>query len=96
LIVVYSNQLAKLKAKSLYRASQKEREQFEKAMDYLHKETFHCLADAEEAKHAFEKVHKLTLYRYQLAIYAEEAPVKRAKRGRPKKDEQPEIDKHIA
>ncbi|MEK5037085.1 IS1634 family transposase [Sporosarcina sp. FSL K6-3457] len=90
-VVVHSDQLAKLKANKLVRDGQKEREQFEKEMTTLHKGTFHCLADAQEAKQAFEKAHRLTLHRYQLSIDTEELPIKRAKRGRPKKEDQLEF-----
>ncbi|MEK5040411.1 hypothetical protein [Sporosarcina sp. FSL K6-3457] len=90
-VVIHSDQLTKLKANKLERDCQKESAQFEKDMTTLHKGTFHCLADAEDTKQAFEKMHKLRLHRYQLSICAEKAPIKRAKRGRPKKEEQVEF-----
>lgn len=91
-IVVHSDNLDQRKAKTLTHAIEKEEMKLQKAFDQLQKVVFHCESDALEAIQEFKKKHKSSYFHYELAIHTHEQPVKRKKRGRPKKEEQPEME----
>ena len=87
-LVVHSDQLEKQKAKRLETDVQKEHANLTKSFEKLGATVFHCVEDAQKAKEAFEKKHKAKLHEYHLEISSSEEPVKRNRRGRPKKEEQ--------
>lgn len=87
LLVVHSDQLGKLKAKGLAAKVQKEHEQLTKTLTKLCDTVFHCEEDALEAMKAFEKKDKASLHEYHLEVESKEEPLKRNRRGRPRKDE---------
>ncbi|WP_335873066.1 IS1634 family transposase, partial [Bacillus sp. 2205SS5-2] len=86
-LVVHSSQLEKQKVKRIEADIQKEHVTLTNALDKLADMIFHCEADAEKARIAFEKKHKTNLHEYQLTIEIGEEPIKCERRGRPKKDE---------
>nr|WP_240035335.1 hypothetical protein [Neobacillus notoginsengisoli] len=88
-LVVHSDQLGKQKAKRLEAEVEKEQAKLSKSMEKLCAAVFHCREDADEARASFEKTHKAKLHEYRLEVFSTEEGVKRSRRGRPKKDEQP-------
>ncbi|WP_368986383.1 IS1634 family transposase [Caldifermentibacillus hisashii] len=87
-LVVHSNNLDQRKEKTLNRAIEKEEIQLKKEIEKLSKVPFHCKEDALEAIQAFKKKQKTSYFCYELNVQMSDQPVKRKKRGRPKKDEQ--------
>lgn len=91
-LVVYSSQLDKRKAKSFQKALENEQAQLEKDLQALHETAFSCRADAEKAWEAFQKEHRSRYFHLEADVRSEEQRIKRQKRGRPKKEETPQIE----
>lgn len=87
-LVVHSNILDQRKEKTLNRAIEKEETKLKKEIEKLSKVPFHCKKDALEAIQAFKKKQKTSYFCYELNVQMSDQPVKRKKRGRPKKGEQ--------
>nr|WP_272939582.1 IS1634 family transposase [Heyndrickxia coagulans] len=87
-LVVHSNNLDQRKEKTLNRAIEKEEIQLKKEIEKLSKVIFHCKEDALEAIQSFKKKQKASYFCYKLNVQMSDQPIKRKKRGRPKKDEQ--------
>lgn len=90
-LIVHSDQLDKRKRKTFEKQLTKEKDQLDRAMTQLEKQTFQCTEDANQALAQFQKDHMSRYFRMEGKVEAEQQPVKRQKRGRPKKGEQPEI-----
>ncbi len=94
-VAVYSSTLDERQFNALERGVGKEAKELEGALAELRAQRFFCLPDAQTAWESFlgriakapSKWHKLSG-----KIEAEERRVKRAKRGRPRKDEKPEME----
>lgn len=87
-LVVHSDQLDKRKRKTFEKQLAKEKKQLQTAFGKLEKQTFQCAEDAHQALTQFQKDHMSRYFRIEGATQAEQQPVKRPKRGRPKKGEQ--------
>lgn len=86
-IVCHSNQLEKRKEKTLDKKIDKENESLSKAIDEFHKIDFYCIKDADTALEKFEKDLDLKYHELVYTVKPLKRKIKRAKPGRPQKDE---------
>ncbi|WDM02833.1 IS1634 family transposase [Alicyclobacillus cycloheptanicus] len=87
LIAVRSTGLAKQKEHKLEDVLQREKTALEKAVEKAQKVTYSCAEDAEAAAKALVHQHRKALHRLQITVDTEQIQEKRARRGRPRKDE---------
>ena len=92
LVVVYSSQLDERKARSLDRQIQKEEQTLQQAWAALQETVFHCEADARQAIESFQRDHRSPWFAWETDVQSMTHPVKRAHRGRPRKDEVPTFE----
>ncbi|WP_088049437.1 IS1634 family transposase [Virgibacillus dakarensis] len=90
-VVVYSDKLNEQKEKTFLRKLGKERIKLEKAIDTFESTVYHCESDAKEALEKFEKENASHYFQYSFKMEPEEQTEKRKKRGRPKKNEVPNV-----
>ena len=86
-VVIYSNNLNDRKEHTLQRSLEKGKIQLEKAIQKFEATVYYCISDAEKALAEFQKTHSSPFLTYKLTVQPEEQTEKRAKRGRPKKEE---------
>jgi transposase len=86
-VVVYSDKLNEQKGRTLQRNLEKEKTQLEKSIRKFETTIYHCQSDAEKAVSEFKKRHLSHYFHYELTLHSEEQTEKRAKRGRPKKED---------
>jgi transposase len=91
-IVCYSNQLHSRKAKSIESHIKQEQDMALKSIRDFQRIEFYCLKDAQEAATKFEKDLALKYHELTIKIESFDRPVKRKKRGRPRKDEVPQTE----
>nr|WP_257347385.1 IS1634 family transposase [Pseudalkalibacillus decolorationis] len=89
--MVYSDKLNEQKEKTFQRHLKKERTTLEKAIKRFEDTVYHCRADAEEALEGFQKNNNSRYFDYSFVLEPEEHIEKRTKRGRPKKEETPNV-----
>ncbi len=89
-LVVHSDQLDKRKLRGLNSRLKKHKTELEKEVVKMMKLTFACEPDAKEALFRFLKDHQNDFYPLSGNVAETQEKVKRNKRGRPAKDEQPE------
>lgn len=87
LVVVHSSQLDARKAQSLERQIRQEEQTWKKTWATLQETAFHCEADARQAIAAFAREHSIAWFTWEAAVEPMIRTVKRAQRGRPRKDE---------
>lgn len=90
-VVVFSTSLDAQKQKTLERKRAQQQADLQAAVDRLSREAFHCKADAEQAIEALLKAHERSFWTLAWQLESEATPAKRAKPGRPKKGETPEL-----
>jgi transposase len=89
---VQSSTLQDREAKTLTRQLDQAQAKLEAAVSRLEQTAFHCEADAQKAIAAFQKQQaKSPFFQVTWTVHPEDQVEKRARRGRPKKDEQPVI-----
>ena len=86
-IAVRSTGLAKQKEHKLEDVLKREKAALEKAVEKAQKVTYNCTEDAQVAAKALVHQHRKVLHRLQTAVDTEQVQEKRARRGRPRKDE---------
>jgi transposase len=87
LVVVYSSQLDARKAQSLERQIRQEEQSLQQAWTALTETAFHCEADARQAIATFGHGHPSVWFAWEADVQPMTRAVKRAHRGRPRKDE---------
>jgi transposase len=91
LVVESSSSLEERRA-TLEKARVKEREALEKALRRLEKKEFKCAHDAEAAMKDFVKRKNPRFHKLTETLVAVSRPKKRARRGRPARDERPQFE----
>jgi len=91
-VVVHSSKLDAKKLKTLEKKVAKLREDLEKVTTKLASEVFACSPDAETALAALQKERRNSFFSIEGQVVVVEQPVKRPRRGRPKKGEQQEYE----
>ncbi len=86
-IAVRSTGLAKQKEHKLEDVLKREKAALEKAVEKAQKVTYNCTEDAQAAVKALVHQHRKVLHRLQTAVDTEQVQEKRARRGRPRKEE---------
>ena len=87
-VVVYSTHLFQQKQATFRRHLDKEKEQLDKEIQALSKQTFSCETDAHLAWDTWRRKQRKTLFPLDYQVCARTQPVKRTGRGRPKKNEE--------
>jgi transposase len=87
-VVVHSDQLEALQTQTLRRQMEKERLAMQKQLQQLQAERFACEHDAEQAIASFQKQYKWKWHECGFSAQSVVYTLPRAKRGRPKADEQ--------
>lgn len=90
LIVVQSSALDKKKEHTLKRRCESEKLRIEEMKKDYQKQLFHCLEDAEKAADSMKSSVKLDFHTFTTIVEQNSRP--KVKRGRPKKDEMPEME----
>lgn len=85
-VIVHSNKLDERKRKTWERQLQKEREELKKACAELQRQLFHCVADAQEQADQLQRGYD-GLWQLAFEVSEEKETQKRARRGRPRKEE---------
>lgn len=86
-VVVFSSSLDTQKLKTLERKRAQQEAELQEAAERLGRESFGCCDDAQRAARALADAHERGLWGLTWSVASEEPPVKRTKRGRPKKGE---------
>lgn len=91
-IVCHSTQLECRKEKIIESAIKDEKKSVSKKIEGFQKREFNCAEDADNALQVFEKDLKLKYHELVYGVEAVERPVKRGRRGRPSKNEVPQVE----
>lgn len=86
-VVVRSSSLDARKERKLDDVLRREKAALEKAAKVLSKNVYSCEQDAQMAAQAFVHEHRSALHQISISVRAEQVQEKRARRGRPRKDE---------
>ncbi|WP_303802764.1 IS1634 family transposase [Alicyclobacillus macrosporangiidus] len=86
-VVVRSSSLDARKEHKLDSVLEQEQKELQKAAKLLGKNVYSCEQDAQMAADAFVHEHRGTLHRLKMSVRPEQVQEKRARRGRPRKDE---------
>ena len=92
LVVVHSSQLFGQKQATFLKRLATEHETLEKAKSDLEEREFACAHDAEEAWAAWQHLQRKSMHPLEVRTESLTRPIRRSGRGRPKKDEVPEME----
>lgn len=90
-IVVFSTSLDVQKQKTLERKRARQQAELQAEVERLSRESFSCRDDAERAAKELAEAHERGFWGLTWSVDSEQHPAKRARPGRPKKGETPEL-----
>jgi len=91
-VVVYSSKLDERKERSFTRQIGQEKDKLQREAATFMETGYHCEADAQQAIDAWGHAHKSRWWSIAWTVQTVTAQVKRAGRGRPRKDEEPVLE----